>query len=292
MASADIESVLLERNELLNGGGYHAQVNIEPGFFPLFVVDENGFRKSLVFDKADGMISAKDRSLRYSKAEFLEIAKNNPERLSPNAILRPIIQDFVFPTVCYVGGAAEIAYFAQNSAVYELLGRPVTPVRHRSSMTILAARHWRTIISYGMSAAEIFNGIEHVRERLAVKYADGEVLREIDQSSGLLSERIEKIASAASAGEPGFLADLRKREKKILWHLDTIRSKYIKSEARRNTDITRRLDDLFGFAFPDGILQERRVSFLNFYNIYGESIVDLTYQNVEPDDRKHKFVTC
>ena len=75
--------------------------------------------------------------------QLINCAETEPQRLSPGVMLRPVVQDFIFPTLCYFGGGAEIAYFAQNSEVYRILERPVTPILHRQSFTIVEAKHGR-----------------------------------------------------------------------------------------------------------------------------------------------------
>ncbi len=73
----------------------------------------------------------------YTSEQLLEILAAEPERLSPNALLRPIFQDALLPTAAYVGGPAEVAYFAQSAVLYErMLGR-VTPVLPRFSATLI-----------------------------------------------------------------------------------------------------------------------------------------------------------
>src|SRR5258708_24055411 len=73
----------------------------------------------------------------YSSADLIAILETAPERLSPNALLRPVFQDTLLPTAAYVGGPAEIAYFAQSAVLYEaILGR-ITPVLPRLSATLL-----------------------------------------------------------------------------------------------------------------------------------------------------------
>ena len=85
--------------------------------------------------RTNGQWKAGQRS--YSTAELLAILASEPERLSPNALLRPVFQDAILPTAAYIAGPAEIAYFAQSAVVYErILGR-VTPVLPRLSATLV-----------------------------------------------------------------------------------------------------------------------------------------------------------
>ena len=106
------------RSKTLLAEGYHAQVLVEDDYFPLFWQTDDGVRTA-IRKVGDGQFRSKADKRGFSTGELVQIAKNEPERLSPGVMLRPVVQDYLFPTICYFGGGAEIAYFAQNSVVYE-----------------------------------------------------------------------------------------------------------------------------------------------------------------------------
>src|ERR1700734_4098042 len=131
----ELEDALLVRSQDLEASGYHAQVLVTADHSLLFLIDtETGSRLPLR-RTADGEWKAGARV--YTTAELLQILAAEPERLSPNALLRPVFQDTILPAAAYIGGPAEIAYFAQSAVVYEqALGR-VTPVLPRLSATLI-----------------------------------------------------------------------------------------------------------------------------------------------------------
>jgi len=120
-AAPDLKSALLDRNKELQAAGYHAQVNVEENS-SLFFLLENGERVTL----------------KRKDSEFAAM-QDRAAAISPNALLRPVWQDYLLPTVAYVGGPGELAYFAQSRVLYNrLLGRmPV--VTARASFTLLDA---------------------------------------------------------------------------------------------------------------------------------------------------------
>ena len=134
-----LQDALLARSEELVAAGYHAQVLVAEGASLLFLLDEsNGERVALRRGTSpDGEAQWKAGSRAYTTSELLAILDSAPERLSPNALLRPVFQDTLLPTAAYIGGPSEIAYFAQSAVVYEaILGR-ITPVLPRLSATLL-----------------------------------------------------------------------------------------------------------------------------------------------------------
>ena len=131
----ELHTALLERNRELQATGYHAQVAVaERGSLLFLIDDKTGARNALRRTEASltepaGLWQAGRE--KYSTEDLLGILAAQPERISPSALLRPIFQDQILPTSAYIGGPAEIAYFAQSAVLYErILGR-LTPVLPR-----------------------------------------------------------------------------------------------------------------------------------------------------------------
>ena len=91
-----------------------------------------------------------------------KLPKREPQRFSPSVVLRSVVQDYLLPTVCYFGGAAEIAYFAQSGEVYRILDRPVTPIFHRQSFTFIHPKHKRTLEKYDLNLKDLFSGKDEI----------------------------------------------------------------------------------------------------------------------------------
>jgi uncharacterized protein YllA (UPF0747 family) len=281
---------LLKRNETLIADDYHSQVLVEEDFVPFFVIDDD--RRRLALRKSeDGGFVTKDGLLSFSRDELLEIARLNPERLSPNALLRPVVQDFVFPTVCYVGGAAEIAYFAQNSVIYDLLERPVTPVRHRAAFTLLRAKDTRTMSAYELAVSDLFKGQSDTLRMLAEKRADKNTIELLDSAEEQITEFARKFEFAFKDLDAGLTQNLKKRERKIRWHLDSLKEKFFAAESRRDSDLHRRVSGLFGFAFPKNGLQERTLTFIDMLNLFGPKVLDTIYDRISDRETDHKVMT-
>src|SRR5262249_26360814 len=132
-AAPELKRRLLARNQELADAGYHAQVLIEPKS-SLFFLLENGKRVPL--KRADG--------------DFAALA-SEAEHISPNALLRPVMQDYLLPTVAYIGGPAELAYLAQSQVVYDTLLHRMPVVTPRSGFTLLDARANKLLTRYGLS---------------------------------------------------------------------------------------------------------------------------------------------
>ena len=130
--------------------GYHAQVLINEDYFPLFYQAKNRTRHALK-KTPEGTYKTKGIEREFTLNELAELAEVEPHRFSPSVVLRSVTQDYLLPTVCYFGGAAEIAYFAQSGEVYRVLERPITTILHRQSFSFIEVKHAKTLEKFNLS---------------------------------------------------------------------------------------------------------------------------------------------
>lgn len=262
---------LLARNAELAAAGYHAQVHVEAGN-SLFFVLEGGRRLALKF-RPNGTYATKDRA--YTAEELAARA----ETVSPNAILRPVLQDFLLPTAAYVGGPAELAYFAQSEVLYsELLGRmPV--MLPRNGFTLLSARTQKLLDRYGLTLPEAFQSGAAMREIVAAKLLP-DTLHDLFADSGReLKEILDRIDSRLQTFDPSLAKALGKSRAKITHQLSRIEMKTAREALRRDQRASAEAFHLSNMLFPEDHLQERFFSILPFVAQYGTSLIDHIVQH-------------
>src|SRR5262249_37655231 len=156
--------------------------------------------------------------------------------LSANVLLRPAMQDSIFPTAAYVGGPAEIAYFAQAVAVYHVFGRPMPPVFPRISATILEPRIDRVLKKYGLEFQDIFRGRDFIRRKTVANVQGVELF---DLVRDRLSSELESLRPALNAVDPTLAGALDNSRQKVLHQVETLRTKFVNAEARRSETLER-----------------------------------------------------
>ncbi|HEY6371775.1 MAG TPA: bacillithiol biosynthesis cysteine-adding enzyme BshC, partial [Candidatus Sulfotelmatobacter sp.] len=166
----ELSAALLKRGEALEAAGYHQQVKVTSSSVLLFTL-QHGARTPIHRRDHGGatefVIGSDAGAEKLSPAQLLDRISATPVQFSPNVLLRPIVEDYLLPTLAYTGGAAETAYFAQAGAVYEaLLGR-VTPIVPRFSATIVEPKMQRLIERHGINLPDVFAGPEALRRQLA-----------------------------------------------------------------------------------------------------------------------------
>jgi len=280
---AQLQNKLLQRNKELEAAGYHAQVHVEAKTSLAFLLDGD---RRITLRRQNGDYASKDR--RYSIDELIDHA----EQLSPNALLRPVVQDYVLPTVAYVGGPAELAYMAQSQVLYEdLLGRmPV--MLARSAFTLLDARTKKLMERYGLTLPGFFHGEEGVREVIAGQLVPANLVREFDQTQKAASESLTKLRDDLVAFDPTLADAADKTRSKILYQLSKIESKTAREALRRNQRASEEAGYMSGLIFPEKHLQERLYSILPFVAKHGLALMDTLYEHVHLDCPDHKVLVA
>ena len=287
--AAEIVDAVGERSRELEAAGYHAQVAVEKNHFPLFWHSDAGQRLALR-KRGDGIYRAKGDSREFSLDELSRLAADEPERFSPGVMLRPVVQDFLLPTVCYFGGAAEVAYFAQNSEVYRILERPVTPILHRQSFTVVESKQLRIMDKLDLGIPDLFAGKEKVLLGIAEAGAAADTPKQFADVEEKINIELDRLDGRLSEIDTTLAANLATRRRKIVYHIGALRKKALLAEARRGTTTTQRIDTLFAALLPNGHLQERSLNVFTFLNKFGMNFVDWLYEAVDLDDKDHRVI--
>lgn len=287
--SDEIESALISRSEQLASDGYHVQVLIEPGYFPLFWIDEEG-RRNAIRKIGDDKFRVKVSTVQFTRQELLDMATKTPDRFSPGVMLRPVVQDVLLPTVCYLGGGAEVAYFAQNSEVYRILERPATPILHRQSYTVVNHKQRRILDKFHLKLTDLFDGLEKTTLRLSETAVSVDTAKLFDYATSEIENELESIDQHLSAIDPTVAANLQTRRRKIAYHLATLKKKALLARIRKDTDLDRQLKGLFASLLPNGELQERTLNVFVVLNKFGLGFIDWLYEATDVENKDHRIV--
>jgi len=277
----DLKRDLIERNQELVKAGYHAQVLIEPQT-SLFFLLEGGRRVSL--RRQNGDYASKDRV--YTIAELAE----NAEHLSPNALLRPVVQDYLLPTVAYVGGPAELAYMAQAQVLYQrLLGRmPV--MLARSGFTLLEHRAAKLIDRYGLTVSSLFHPEAAVKDQIARKLAPAYLVDEFEAVRQKMAQCLDKLRTEITQFDRTLSEAMKRSQGKMMYQLSKMEAKVEREAMRRDDRASEEARYLMHLVYPEKHLQERFYSILPFLAKHGTALLDTIYDHVHLDCPDHKVL--
>lgn len=287
--SDEIAGALRSRTDAIAAAGYEPQVALAEDYFPLFWHSDDGRRLALRTE-TNGLIRAKGNRREFTREELALLAAQQPERFSPNVMLRAAVQDFLFPTVCYFGGGAEVAYFAQNGEVYRCLDRPVTPIFHRQSFTVVEAKHQRTMQAYDLRLVDLFVGLEKLLPRVVDEFLDRKTAKTFAAVEEEINAQLNRLDRELGEIDDGLAANLATRRRKILYHITALQKKLRAVEIKKDETVHRRINAMFNSLLPSGALQERSLNILYFLNNYGPHFVDWIYESIDLDDKGHRLI--
>ena len=227
---------------------------------------------------------------KISEAELLERISSRAETFSPNVLLRPVVQDYLLPTIAYAGGPAEIAYFAQVGAVYETLGDRVTPVVPRFSATLVEAKTQRWMQHYGVSLAEVFQGVENLRRKLAASTLPEGLQSAFDKAQRAVEDSLAGLRKALEDLDPTLLGASQTAASKMNYQLDRLRQAATAAELRKSEVVGRHAEALTNKLYPEGELQERGIAGVYFVARHGLELLRGIYDAILPDCHDHQIL--
>jgi bacillithiol biosynthesis cysteine-adding enzyme BshC len=267
--SEEINNALLARNQELEAAGYHAQVKVTPSHTLCFYL-EDGAR--IPVRHKDGEFFIGERKL--AAAELLQETERCSEKFSANVLLRPLVQDYLLPTLCYIGGPSEIAYFAQIEVVYRNLAGRVTPIVPRIFATLVEPRAAKLLDRYQLSLADMLNAPEKTRELVAARALPDSILKSFDSAAEHLERALALLQGPLEKLDRTLVDAAENAGSKMRYQLQGVRDKAARAEARKNTEVLRHADELITALYPNKELQEREVGAAYFLLKYGRGVVE------------------
>ena len=283
--AGELDDALLERNREITHAGYHEQVKITGESTPLFALVDGA---RMPIHRANGGFSI--RKERLTLEELKRRIEEHPEEFNPNVLLRPVLQDYWLPTLAYIGGPAEIAYFAQVSVVFEkLLGR-VTTVLPRMSATLIEPKIEKLLNRYELNLQDLFHGETQLRDELAVRSLSPELKLDFERGRLAIEEAMQRISESLHKLDPTLVEAARNAANKILYQVGRLEKRASQAELRREEILSRHAAMIENALYPHKTLQEREIAGLYFYAKYGAELIDRLIETAQNPCPEHRIV--
>jgi bacillithiol synthase len=277
------------RSKQLEADGYHAQVAATANSFPLFLHDETGARHALTRTD-DGTYRTKVADEEYTLEQLSERALNAPESFSPNVTLRAVVQDYLLPTIAYLGGSSEIAYFAQTAEVYRVLERPATPILHRSSLTMIERHTGRVLERYGLGLVDLFSGLDNVLARVVEEHLGTDAAKTFGKTEESVNRELDQLKEQLSAIDPTLADALETGRRKITYQLEGLRARFHRAQMARDEAAHRQLQRAFDQLYPIRELQERHINITSLLARHGRYVIDWIFNAINLESSEHQVV--
>lgn len=275
-----IEALIARSSELVERG-YHAQVLVDKSTSLTFLL-EDGQRMAL--RRSNG-----NYTLQHRKLSTEELAQRGVD-LSPNALLRPVVQDYLLPTAAYIGGPAELAYLAQSQVLYSKLKVRQPAALPRAFFTLLDERNHKRMVRYGINPTDLFAGQQALHDTIAARLVPERLRTRLERTRTAFSNALDALRSDLDHFDVTLAAALVTNRRKIEYQVDKITRKTATQIMARDEQATRDARSLNNLVFPEKHLQERFYSIVPFLAKFGPGLVDELYSAVRLDCPDHQFV--
>lgn len=292
--AGDLAEALLARGQALDKADYFQQVKVTPSSVLLFIMRDGArtviHRRAGESNGDEFIVGTDAKAEKVSKAELLDRVDAAPENFSPNVLLRPVVEDYLLPTITYAGGAAETAYFAQAGAVYELLLGRVTAIVPRFSATLVEPKVQRWLRQYEITVPEVFEDQGALARKLASHALPENVQSAFDKAQGSVESSLGQLRKSLEQLDATLVGASQTAGSKINYQLDRLRQLASAAELRRSEVVARHAQGLSQSLYPDGALQERGIAGVYFLARQGRELIQSLYDSMHTDCHDHQIL--
>lgn len=273
-----------ERSKQLVKEGYPEQVH--PREINLFYIEEGVRERIIALD--DGRFAVNNTKIVLSGLEMEELVDNYPEKISPNALLRPLYQEVILPNLCYIGGGGELAYWFQLKSYFEKVDVPFPMLLLRNSALLMSNKQDEKRTKLGLTMLDLFE--KQTKLLASVTKSISDIKIDFSEQKKILQNQFKALYEIAKNTDASFLGAVAAQEKKQCNGLDNLEKRLLKAQKRKYSDILERVTQLQNELFPNGSLQERQENFASFYNEDGEALILKLLDTLEPIPEGFKII--
>ena len=292
-SSGKLSAALLNRGKALDSAGYHQQVKVTESSVLLFTT-RAGARMSIsrraLVGSTEFVIDGIEAAEKVSESDLLDEIDAHPERFSPNVLLRPIVEDYLLPTLAYTGGAAEAAYYAQAGVVYETLSGRVTPILPRFSATIAELKVQRLLEKHDLDIKDVFDGPEALRQQIASKQLPRDLQAAFENAKKSFEENFAAVKSKLEKLDKTLVDAAETCHSKMQHQLEKLYAQAARAEAQKGELVNRHAEILSQSLYPNKGLQERTTGGIYFLARYGQDLLHQLYETIHSNCHDHQIV--
>lgn len=266
---------------------YHAQIKAKA--VNLFTFHKGG--RHLIEPSENGDYFLKNIRQRYTKDDLLAHIQQSPEQISPNVVLRPICQDALLPTIAYVGGPAEIAYFAQLKSVYEFFTITMPIIYPRASVTVVEEKVKKVLDKYSLELIELFGDVDSLLTKVSEQISEVKVDSLFASLATTITESVNEARFGIQQIDPTLNGTVDGTLNKFLQQLEVLKQKTQRAQQHKEEISLKQIRKAALHVLPNGNFQERELSAIHYLNKYGPDFVKWISNEIVIDKFQHQVVT-
>ena len=247
--------------------------------------------RHLIEPSENGDYFLKNLRQRYTKEELLTIAKETPELLSPTVVMRPLCQDTLLPTIAYVAGPGEIAYFAQLKPVYEYFNVTMPVIYPRASVTLMEEKIKKVLEKYSLEIEEMFGDVDTILAKVSEQVSEVKVDTLFESLDVRMKESLNEARFGIQQIDATLNGTIDATIAKFSQQLDVLKQKTQKAQQQKEEISLKQIKKAALNIFPNGNFQEREFSVIQYLNKYGPDFVKWVANEIVIDKFQHEVIT-
>jgi bacillithiol biosynthesis cysteine-adding enzyme BshC len=273
-------------SEVLRDRGYHAQVHARPT--NLFWLEDDGRYPIDLGNDGQFVLRSTDRS--FTRGELMNRLDAEPERFSPNVILRPLMQDHLLPTAAYVAGPSEVSYFAQYGNVYDWAGLDRPLIHPRASVSLVEGKVQKVLDKYDRSVCDFRAQLDALFQNVVVETMDIDVEAIFQEATTEMHKALNALKPEVEAVDRTLTSSTEATRAAIVEEMEELKQRTVRAEKRHHDEVRAQLQKAQVNLRPMGTLQERVVNVLYYLNKYSPALIDDLRAAVSTDTSAHQIV--
>lgn len=283
---------LLEQQKKIGEKGYPLTIEAGEQAANLFYYDRKaGERILLEYDRKTERFVGKSGAAFFTKEELVALAKENPEDLSNNVVTRPLMQEWLFPTLAFIAGPGEISYWAELKLVFEHFNIKMPPIVPRLNITFLDRSVESDLTELNLQLSEVLQiGTEEYRQRFIESIKDQEMEELFTNVKEQLVLQYRKIEAKTAEVDRGLLPLLKKNETYLQKEIKFMQLKLEEAVKQKHAVLLRKYDRIDLDLRPNGFPQERVWNIFYYLNQYGLNFINRLMAESFEFDGLHKVI--
>ena len=259
---------------------YNIQVN--PREINLFYIEDT-IRERIILQ--DGVYYINNTELKFSNKEILALLESNPERFSPNVIMRPLYQEVILPNLCYIGGGGELAYWLELKSYFNAANITFPILLLRNSVLIATEKQADKLDKLGLTWADAFSKQQDLLNKKIQTFSEFKL--DFTEQKEFLKRQFEHLSAIASKTDASFTGAVKAQELKQIKGLENLEKRLLKAEKRSHAEQLERITQIQNELFPGLSLQERKANFSEFYLEFDGKLLAELFSSLRP--LEHEF---
>jgi len=273
-------------SQALRNRGYHAQVHARPT--NLFWLADDA-RHAIDLGE-DGQFVLRDTDRTFTRAKLLDRLDAEPERFSPNVVLRPLMQDHLLPTAAYVAGPGEVSYFAQYGDAYDWADLSMPLIHPRASVSLVEGKVRKVLDKYDLGVCDFRADLEDLFQDVAVDTMDVDIDSVFQDATTEMHKALNGLKPEVEGVDGSLGAAAEATRAALVEEMNTLKQKVVRAEKRQQDEVRAQLEKAHANLRPQGTLQERTINVLYYLNKYSLGLLDDLRHTLRTDTSEHQVV--